>query len=102
MKNKIKKLAVCAGIVICIFLYFLCSPSLFPEQITTAEKLANVQTEQRVEEFEILSKEHIEGYTTPLRVIHDNKRNVTCWKLANGLSCIPDHSLTNRLKSDEK
>ena len=27
------------------------------------------------------------------RVYHDDQRAVTCWKIANGLSCIPDSQL---------
>ena len=27
-----------------------------------------------------------------LAVLHDNKRNVTCWQVEKGISCLPDES----------
>jgi hypothetical protein len=45
------------------------------------------------EDIIVIYRQRLSGYNSGMRVIHDNKRNVTCWELRNGLSCIPDYML---------
>jgi hypothetical protein len=45
------------------------------------------------EDIIVIYRQRVDGHTSDMRVLHDNKRNVTCWKLCNGLSCIPDYML---------
>ena len=35
----------------------------------------------------------VNGYGSNVRVIHDNKLNVTCYGIYEGMSCIPDYML---------
>ena len=51
------------------------------------------QVSMQEEEITIIYVQPMPGFTVDMRVFHDNKRNVTCWRLGNGMSCIPDHLL---------
>lgn len=33
--------------------------------------------------------------TTNVSIFHDNKRNVTCWVIVKGISCLPDRDITS-------
>jgi hypothetical protein len=48
-----------------------------------------------IEEEDIIVIHHqmLKGYSGYMRVLHDNKRNVTCWEQRGGLACIPDYLL---------
>lgn len=50
----------------------------------------------------ILETLRIPEFSVSIRVLHDNKRNVTCWKIGSSLSCIPDHLLEEKTERWEK
>ena len=54
------------------------------------------------EEFDVLSVQHLSSIYTTVSVFHDNKRNVTCWRVGSGLSCIPDSYLSIEYKKGIK
>lgn len=66
--------------------------------------LFNMQAKEQLSRYDgnftLLQMQRIDGagYTTAIRVFHDNKRNVTCWEFRQGLSCIPDHLLVGEVE----
>lgn len=49
------------------------------------------ETNTQEEDITIVYRQPVSGHTTDIRILHDNKRNVTCWELVGGMSCVPDH-----------
>lgn len=62
-----------------------------PEEIDVGKD----EVAEAIEVIEVIEKYKVRNYSTKMKVIHDNKRNVTCWKLGDGISCIPDHMLND-------
>ena len=82
------KSLVVAGII--SLLMILCAGCV--DKVYTEESY-NMQEE----EFEWVSGQYqtlYDDFTIRIIVFHDNKRNVTCWRVGNGLSCIPDKFLS--------
>ena len=87
-----KKTIIACLIVLLIAVGVGCSIIMQPEAVISGQaEDMEVQEESR---FSIVYTEKIYPFNSPMRVIHDNSRNVTCWKVGHGLSCIPDHMLT--------
>jgi len=60
----------------------------FPSDETNIEQVSIQE-----EEIEVICTQEISPLTY-VRVIHDSKRNVTCWFYQGGGTCIPDHMLS--------
>ena len=76
------------AVMLCVGLYFT-----FHDDGTTGKQVNEVEAVAE-QEITVLAVLYVDEFSASMRVIHDNERNVTCWKLANGMSCIPDHMLS--------
>lgn len=86
-----KKMLFCV-FLLALFVGSMCNFLYAPIQVVEEELNASVSLLTE-EGFRVVDKQRVRGYSSYMRVFHDNTRNVTCWKLGNGLSCIPDYML---------
>lgn len=54
-----------------------------------SQNIQNSDDVVKTDEFTKMYSGRPNGY---LSVLHDNKRNVTCWQVEKGISCLPDES----------
>jgi len=79
--------------ILCGIVFMMFAGYLMVNSGSTEEKPIEIEPKIILDEsFTVIDKQDMSLYY--MRVIHDNKRNVTCWAMGvnngGGISCLPD------------
>jgi hypothetical protein len=96
MKKKILSVWIFAFVL--VGLAFLSATMENESHVAVDSVNVNIERSEvgEVSPIEVIHKQRLEGFDCNIYVFHDNERNVTCWKISGGLSCISDHLLEER------